>query len=456
MANIMLAADTATTFYGVAAFRTVPSTSFVVDAHSLPTEITWATAPDTSRATLRRRLLYDATAGMMIERVNRTNHYVRIYDQESATHTTNRTWHGIVTQSNLQQARPDFITGGGSKPAPKCCTPWDWNTSCKAHYHDQRIQLSQRAKAMSARADVQFQGTKNRTTQQTPAPMFEGLHQDNTLLSGSAHWSTRDIVAYLIYFESPTTRTGQAPVTFAISAAELNKLPNDDQPEVTTHGRSMWDILNQVMPPYRLITWWLEYDETTSVVNVKLARLNLSPIVMPTSGHTLPGNSNIKNLNIAGSPSSQVIERESSADQYQQFVFQSARERIGCLIWACRDGTLTEKWTSTQFNDYQTGASGFVGWPAASEIAERQRMDREFRALPQVKDVFAKFGLPEDWDQKAADGIGNTKYPLAETKDIFGQTVQYTIYPAELVFFLTCRCLIIANIMVSHYRNLAC
>jgi len=73
------------------------------------------------------------------------------------------------------------------------------------------------------------------------------------------HWSTRDIVTYLIRSDAgtPVDEVGFQQIPFEVDDADLAFLPDWDSPEVETHLVPMRKILDQLINRRRLLTWWL-------------------------------------------------------------------------------------------------------------------------------------------------------------------------------------------------------
>ena len=133
---------------------------------------------------------------------------------------------------------------------------------------------------------------------------------------GEAHedldkWSTYDIIEHLAAFHLPTADgivigTG---VPFAITGA--NALPTWDAPQVETEGRTVWDILDQLISADRLLSWTMGAiatpgsPPTISSVEIHIETALSSALTIP-SFSSLRANSNVHQITATTDPLTQV------------------------------------------------------------------------------------------------------------------------------------------------------
>ncbi len=270
-----------------------------------------------------------------------------------------------------------------------------------------------------------FNKDKNRTKDKVNGRyLFEGDESKYLPFSGNSEWwSTRDIVEHLLTDHLPADSTGYVHLEPDMPASELDKLPTQDRPVIDTHGRTLFEILNQLIPRHRLMGWYL--DCLTDNVTFRVFRMHKDDIALPGSGGTLPANATKKTLFMQQDPTSQVDLIDVSVDDVDQVVAQGARRRVCCsLIKQDKDpATLLQGWTADQKSDYQDGGQGEAGFPSSSEIAARERKAAEVRGRDELRDVFARFEVmrkdpqisgSDHWDFKA---ITDAAYEIVFAQD---------------------------------------
>jgi hypothetical protein len=433
MPVINLDQPTARSHYSVVYTRATWGGAWVRKNDIVATDVAWATSPDVGQARLRMRYGYREDQQKTIAPIDDpTGLYVKIEDVQSGADfdTVVRTWYGIIRSDTLQ------TSGMVSKNGTLIESGIQWFACVGLEdllYRHQVIDSifvagDQNTQYTAERGiTFNYKEKPNRTSSTNPVPVFEG---DTT--KSALFWSSRDIVNYLLYYQTPKKADGTTPIVFKISGADLAKIPAKDRPEITTHGVPTADLLNQVINRFRLMTWFPEYDATNNQVWIRIRRTNPSPIVLSQSGETLQANTNKMNVNTYGDPAVKVTINEKSFQQVDQVIYQSARRRH-CFNIADADSTVAGQWETTQKTTFDEGASNAVDYPASEEKRERARRDRKARDVDTLRDVYARFGFPDNWDQRAGDGIGGSKNPIA-TQPVVGPFggQQYYIYPPEL------------------------
>jgi hypothetical protein len=78
------------------------------------------------------------------------------------------------------------------------------------------------------------------------------------------YWSTRQIVKYLLRYQTPFNAAGVAKPEFDIAFNSDQALPDWDKPEIVTHGATTYELLEQLIPRERLLGWYLDVDDFRS------------------------------------------------------------------------------------------------------------------------------------------------------------------------------------------------
>ena len=215
--------------------------------------------------------------------------------------------------------------------------------------------------------------------------------------TGVEWWSTRDIVEYLLTEQLPRDAAGVKHFDPSVPATELDKLPSKDRPVIDVHGRSVFDVLNQLIPRHRLMGWYL--DSNVSVITFRVFRMHADDITLPGTSNVLPANSQKKKLQIQQDPTASVELVDISTDDVDQVVCQGARRRV-CFSLTNGQGnifvsryTSLQGWSGTQRSAYNSGGSGEPGFPAAGEVAAQERRAAEVRSRDELRDVYSRFTL---------------------------------------------------------------
>lgn len=241
--------------------------------------------------------------------------------------------------------------------------------------------------------------------------LFEGDESKYTPDSGdSAYWCTRDIVEYLLREHLPADINGAKHFTINVPSTELDKLPTNDRPMIVTHGRTLFSLLNQLIPRHRMMGWYI--DSAQGQTTFRVFRMHKDPLTLPGTGTTLNGNANPSTLQIQQDPTSSVKLTDLTVDDVDQVIVQGARRRVAFSIGVgdLSPETLLPGWTPQQKADYQSGGQLEAGFPSSSEVAEQERKSSEVRSRDELRDVFSRFQLMQAdpqiagshyWDFKA-------------------------------------------------------
>lgn len=240
----------------------------------------------------------------------------------------------------------------------------------------------------------------------------------STLQSQVRYWSTRDCVEYLLTYHAPYDGLGLQRFPLRLAGSALAVLPAWDRPILETHGKRLSELLSQLIPRQRLLGWFLEVvagagGGANETVDLEAFSFAEQPIRLEEAGTArIPPNPEQRLLVFdyhAGS--AHPVTKTSTLDAVNEVRASGGRRRSCLSTWAY-DGTSFACWSYDQQQRYCTGASGSAGYPAAEEIAERQRLNREARAVDALADVFCHFGF-NLLDFKTRSAEAGDQYPVA-------------------------------------------
>jgi hypothetical protein len=231
-------------------------------------------------------------------------------------------------------------------------------------------------------------------------------------------WSAWHILHYLIKYHPPKSIQGRqfadqanAAIPWAVpedAGTDVTGLKWHQPQQLDCDGRTLAEIISQVIDPRRLSTWWVEVDTDVypNVVNIRVAALNEADIELGDEDIVANGRQvTVSCLEDPGTKLSTLS--ESLANQYDRVVVRGAR--IGtCFTVSIADGTLEKDWTDAEETIYIDGASAAGDYPAGK--AEREARNDTIRKSDQVKRVYSHFRIPQDWDGSATNVIGGDSH----------------------------------------------
>ena len=209
-------------------------------------------------------------------------------------------------------------------------------------------------------------------------------------------WDAFQIVENLLFFHGPRDENGDpGPVKFNASSASSANLAWYS-PQVPTEGRSVLDVLGQVIDKNRGLVWWTKYDDLDDSISVVVSSGSPSAVALP-SGATLPQAGNLVTYDFDDdiAVASSSVGRDASR-RYDRVKVRGARRRTVMTV-SVADGNLEESWKPEEETAYKD-----------AEGTDAEKNDR-FRKASRFERVYQAFRIPEDWDGKAGDGKGGTK-----------------------------------------------
>jgi len=262
----------------------------------------------------------------------------------------------------------------------------------------------------------------------TDGPVFTG-DLDGTQ---AEEWSSRDIIEYLVAYQMPRDWNGTQRIPFRL--AEENLPPDKDQPILKQHGRSTGELFDAIFNRHRLMSWFVDVrSELTGkdTINIWPFSFNDQRIALDSGGQALPPNTYTRTVIFDDYPGIDASLKVSTLDAVDQVIVTGSRRR-NCFTICKIDDTLEAAWKSTLETEYEEGASKATDYPAVGEKAARQRRDKEARSADRLANVYSRFRIPDDWDQKSYGGLGasGTAYPV-NPKDNKPADA-YPLYPREI------------------------
>lgn len=404
--------------------------------HLYPDEVVWSTSPTMPVATLLwtyGRLMHPSTRAVeFVERKDwRPGRYVKIEvpcdldeatsEDEEAPVFFRRYWYGLIEQIvDDQDGVFDFPTiNDRNKVTLRAVAGGTQRMICLG-----LEQLLARHRIRSSVFDRGGGATGNDST--IPFNLGGGRGNRGTveydgsyvffanLDAGAADvtsWNTREIVRYLLRYQTPRDTLGGRALKFRVDPALLDLLPNWDLPILDQDGATTLGLLQRLVDRRRLLSFWFEVveDGDDEIVEMKVATIvpNEVPLtIAPTAKIAAAANQVV--LNYDRDQATRGYVRDSEIGLFDQVVARGAK-LVTVATFSNLDGTLVKAWKAADEQRYEYGAQAAAGFAAAT-LAEKQRRHAAARSDPRLEDVYARFRIPPTWNQKVGDGFGGVFY----------------------------------------------
>lgn len=237
-------------------------------------------------------------------------------------------------------------------------------------------------------------------------PVFSGK-----VLDDDEPWALYDMVNYLIQNHCPSDKNGvKLPLFFgegfdAVIALGLGG--GGEINTVETHGRSFGEILDQLFAYQRFWSWSLGDVLTDNQLYINFHSLTGEDIELP-GGKTMWANE--KRWAITSDTSGcSVAHVLSHAEAVDRVRYQGARGTSTFTINKSADNTAAAGWSVEQQGKFTGGAAGSDEFIAAAAASNRELMEKlhtEARGRDEVKPVFSRIIVRNDWDGVARNGAG--------------------------------------------------
>jgi hypothetical protein len=400
--------------------------------HLYPEEGVWSTSPTMPAATLLwtyGRLLHPGeNAVEFVDKLDwHVGRYVKIEvpcDLDEAASVAEkkpvflkRYWFGIIEQIVEDQLGTfDYpTTGANNKPTKRIVAGGTQRLVCLGLEH-----LLSRNRIRTCIFDRGGGATGNDSTIPFNLPggrgnrglvEYDGAYVFYYDLDGGAanvtSWNTREIVRYLLRYQSPRDSLNARSIKFRVAADSVDKLPNWDLPYLDQDNATTLSLLQRLVDRRRLLSFWFDVvtDGAEDVVEMHVETIVPNAVqltIAPTAKIEAAARQLI--CNYERDPATRGTVRDSELGLYDRVIARGAKA-VSIATFSHVDGTLAKAWLPADQTRYEYGAQATAGFSGA-KLAEQQRRHAAARSDPRLEDVFARFRIPPTWDQKSGDGFG--------------------------------------------------
>lgn len=213
----------------------------------------------------------------------------------------------------------------------------------------------------------------------------------------SAEWSAYTAAEYLLANHPPVDGDDALIATWLLQGDPA--ILGWYDVHVRTEGRSVKDILDELIPRKRAVGYWVDYDPELNTVYLKLFSLNGFPLILPSG--IIPANPDQRSLDFERAISiSRAVLRNVVTSRYHEVVARGERKTSTCTLrFESQRNEFVPAWSDDQKQEFLDGASNEAGYAALSLIEKTQR-NAALRAAEGLYPVFRRFVISGDWSQR--------------------------------------------------------
>lgn len=234
-----------------------------------------------------------------------------------------------------------------------------------------------------------------------------------------AEWTALDIVLNLLQYQTPVDQSGVfKPLQFFLHTSSEPFL-SWFKPAVKVEGRSLYDVLHEIISPKRGLTWRVATGVVGSDISILVSSMATADITMP-SGGTLPDaltKTTIANPDALTAIDGPIRITRDDARKWHRVVARGARRTTtysihnpildeppcGLVLVPAWDGALEQV--------YADAASSSTGYGALSDEAKQVRNDR-FRQSEKLSRVFRDYAIKQKVDDDFEFSSGKYLSPI--------------------------------------------
>jgi len=196
-------------------------------------------------------------------------------------------------------------------------------------------------------------------------------------------------------------------------------------PVLKTHGRSLFDVLTDLVSYQRGLAVWLDYQVGLNqtdfgTITVKIDSQFEKSIELP-SQQSVPGNANVVNVSASTSRAAMTTIVRDTRRRVEKVVAQGAR-RGAVVTYSLDDNSLEEGWFRGDEPEYAAGDPDAAAQP---DISVKQRLNDRFRRIT-YPDLFNRFHVPLDWNGEVRDLNGRIRQPFQS--DLYIPDMRFATY----------------------------
>lgn len=231
-------------------------------------------------------------------------------------------------------------------------------------------------------------------------------------LQGAQEWTADQILNYLFKYHPPANQTGQDLLGWG--AIGNISLLQSYKPCLQVHGKTLFQILNELVDRRRLMGWYMDYDENKP--KIRIFTFNKTPVILPGGGQIAP-NTNVAAWNFDTSNLAQTLVLSTDDSGMYHRVISRGEPQGGVFTTGVINGSLEPDWTPAQQATYRLGASATAGYGAMDDWAKHDA-NQQARSKDSLKKVFRYFRIPPAFNGAIN---GHPVWPISKAKTNVGR-----------------------------------
>lgn len=250
----------------------------------------------------------------------------------------------------------------------------------------------------------------------SPFYVFDGRHRRD-----GTPWSSFEALDHLLAYHPPTDGSGAALGTWELAGASQDPLGWLRQ-TVPTDGRTLFDLVENLVDRRRGLSWYVSFDEETGTVTLNPFTQTADEVVLPGVG-TIPVNVDQVALDFEGSVDVDPARVRSTAlTRYDRIVVRGARKTTTATFPFRRrveadPHSFVEDWTENEEAAYLAGA-GFEPGYDDLDFEQKVKRNTEIRSSESLSRVFRRFRLHPEFPGRLVDDDGSgSQYLVAPPHD---------------------------------------
>lgn len=308
------------------------------------------------------------------------------------------TWYGIVTDETISEHDSDGTPGGTQAFQ---CHGLEWLL--------QRQQITESVvddpggTTMTIPMGLPFNGFRgdNRTGELyfgNKDAVFNYFASD---MRTAGDWNAEECIEYLLDYFAPVD---SGPMVFEIDSGSAGTATWHNPQAIETHGQTIFNIINAILPRERGLCWWLTVDEDNDKVLLHIDTLTESNISLPSAGGTVFANRSLVDVYYDNEANNNALLTVSSQRQFEQVVVEGAK-RGAVVTLGLGQGTLEEDWSASDQTAYITAATADGDYGNLYNQSDKNAVNDQKRATdPKLSRVFTTFKVPAAWDGLVGSG----------------------------------------------------
>jgi hypothetical protein len=394
--------------------------AWVVEPFLFCTSCTFTANPDMARAEFVWRYGRILPPGSLVwqefSRLDRLRYFVKIEiddpDEEVPQDPTPIVWYGIIEEDNGEQkgilAAPAEVGSGR-----QLLVAYGLDVMLSRHVLSTSTYIDHVGLETTLSRAIEFNAKTNFSTDEKleTGNRSEDIGDENAYvfasdLSTASFWTTMQAVQYLLAYQAPPNQIDDIEIRWALDPETyfLGTLPDFDKPRKPAHGRTLRQLLDELIDRRRLLGYTVDVDTlgTDDVIVVRPftfapEEITFSPDGDPEEEFIIPANASQKSIVFDGDSAVRMaVLKKASLEEIDQVICQGDRI-VTCFTLDANEGKLVPHWDSPSQALYELAASGEAGY-GALDLYEQQQRNEAYRRQERLKRVFSYFGLPAAWD----------------------------------------------------------